>query len=212
MILKFESIYNAVFENRLVRYFLRFVPSLQELVMLGKILFHLKEKRPDGGWRFERIIIDAPATGHAITFFSVPKVIIDTVPPGALANDAKWMHEYLIDPAMTAAVLVSLPEDMPVNETIELARALRERIGIQPQAVVLNGFIAERFSSADLAQLPPGDLVELARVHQSRAALSMAAAQRLNALKLPLTIVPRLYTPAFGRTAVEEVSRLVDAP
>src|SRR5205085_9640327 len=130
MILKFESIYNAVFENRLVRYFLRFVPSLQELVLLGKILFHLKEKRPDGSWRFERIVIDAPATGHALTFFSVPTVNIDTVPPGALANDAKWMHEYLTEPSMTAAVLVSLPEEMPVNETIELASALNERVQI----------------------------------------------------------------------------------
>ena len=83
MILRFESIYSAVFENRLVRYFLRFIPSLQELVLLGKILFHLQEKRPDGSWRFDRIVIDAPATGHAITFLSVPQVIIDTVPPGA---------------------------------------------------------------------------------------------------------------------------------
>ena len=44
MMLKFESIYSAVFENRVVRYFLRFIPSLQELVLLGKILFHLREK------------------------------------------------------------------------------------------------------------------------------------------------------------------------
>ncbi len=212
MILKFESIYNAVFENRLVRYFLRFVPSLQELVMLGKILYHLKEKRPDGGWRFERIIIDAPATGHAITFFSVPKVIIDTVPPGALANDAKWMHEYLIDPTMTAAVLVSLPEEMPVNETLELAAALKDRVQIRPQAVVLNGFIPERFAAGDLAALPTPELLDVGRVHQSRAHLSMTAAERLNTLKLPLTIVPRVFTPTFGRAAIEEVSRLLGAP
>ncbi len=54
MILKFESIYSAVFENRVVRYFLRFIPSMQELVLLGKILYHLREKRSDGSWRFER--------------------------------------------------------------------------------------------------------------------------------------------------------------
>ena len=179
--------------------------------MLGKILYHLKEKRADGGWRFERIIIDAPATGHAITFFSVPKVILDTVPPGALANDAKWMYEYLIDPAMTAAVLVSLPEEMPVNETIELAAALKDRVQITPQAVVLNGFIPERFSEGDL-KLLPFELLDLAHVHQSRARLSMSAAQRLSTLKLPLTIVARLFTPTFGRAAVEEVSRLMEAP
>ncbi len=206
MILKFESIYNAVFENRLVRYFLRFVPSLQELVMLGKILFHLKEKRPDGSWRFERIIIDAPSTGHAITFFSVPKVILDTVPPGALATDAKWMREFLVDPAMTAAVLVSLPEEMPINETIELAAALTDRVQIRPQAVVINGYIPMRFSTTDIEQLPVGELRDLALVHQARAKLSVSAADRLNALGYPLYVVPRLFTPTFGRAAIEEVS------
>src|SRR4051812_44927049 len=65
MILKFKTVYRAVFENRVVRYFLRFIPSLAELVMLGKVLFHLQEQRPDGSWRFERIVMDAPPTGHA---------------------------------------------------------------------------------------------------------------------------------------------------
>ncbi len=206
MTLKFESIYNAVFENRLVRYFLRFVPSLQELVILGKILFHLKEKRPDGSWRFERIIIDAPSTGHAITFFSVPKVVLDTVPPGALANDARWMREFLVDPSMTAAVLVSLPEEMPINETIELAAALKDRVQIQPQLVVVNAFIPMRFSAADIEQLPRGALQELALAHQARARLSLSAVQRLEALGTPVLKVPRLFTPTFGRAAIEEIS------
>ena len=211
MILKFESIYNAVFENRLVRYFLRFVPSLQELVMLGKILFHLKETRPDGGLRFERIIIDAPSTGHAITFFSVPRVILDTVPPGALATDAKWMRECLIDPKVTAAVLVSLPEEMPINETIELDAALKNRVQIQPQAVVLNGFIPSRFSPADLEQLPAGELRDLAHAHQARAQLSLSATDRLKALGHPFVVIPRLFKPTFGRAAIEEVARYLGA-
>lgn len=84
MTLKFKTVYRAVFENRVVRYFLRFLPSLQELVLLGKILFHERERNPGGAPRFDRIIVDAPATGHAITFFSVPQVLVDTVPAGPL--------------------------------------------------------------------------------------------------------------------------------
>jgi anion-transporting ArsA/GET3 family ATPase len=120
MILKFESLYSAVFENKAVQYFLRFIPSLQELVLLGKILYHLKEKLPDGRWRFERIIIDAPATGHAVTFFSVPQVLVDTLPAGTMAGEATWMRDFLVDPKVTTVVLVSLPEELPVNETLEL--------------------------------------------------------------------------------------------
>lgn len=207
MILRFESIYNAVFENRLVQYFLRFVPSLQELVLLGKLLFHLKEKRPDGSNRFDRIVVDAPATGHAITFLSVPQVILDTVPPGPLAEDAKWMRDYLVDPLITAAVLVSLPEDMPVNETLELSKALRERVHLERQAVVLNGFIPPRFEAGELAALAgSAPLAELARVHELRAQMSAEAKQRLEALGAPMGLVPRLYPTRFGRKSVEEIA------
>ena len=208
MILKFESIYNAVFENRLVRYFLRFIPSLAELVMLGKILFHLREQRPDGTFRFERIVIDAPATGHAISFLSVPQVIIDTVPPGQLSKEAEWMRDLLVDPGVTAAILVTLPEDMPVNETLELYRALQERVHVRAQAVVLNGFIGPRFDSTDLEQLAPYPaLVGPTRAHEGRAQLSAHLLQKLTSeLKLPVQPVPRLYLQAFGREAIEQVA------
>jgi anion-transporting ArsA/GET3 family ATPase len=62
MTLKFERLYDAVFENKVVKNFLKFIPSLQELVLLGKILFHAREMRADGTPRFERIIIDGPAS------------------------------------------------------------------------------------------------------------------------------------------------------
>lgn len=206
MLLKFESIYNAVFENRVVRYFLRFIPSLQELVLLGKILFHLREKRPDGSWRFDRIVIDAPATGHAITFFSVPQVIIDTVPPGAMSTDATWMRDLLIDPKTTAVVLVSLPEELPVNETLELAEALKTKVKMTSKLVVLNGFIPERFSEADIASVQSEPLKAVAATHEARAKLSVASEERLKTLGLPVVIVPRLFLPEFGRAAVEQVA------
>lgn len=207
MLLKFESIYSAVFENRVVRYFLRFIPSLAELVMLGKILFHLKEKRPDGRWRFDRIIIDAPATGHAITFLSVPQIILDTVPPGAMSEEATWMRDVLIDPKSTGVVLVSLPEDMPVNETIELHAALKERVKMTSTLVVLNGFIPERFE-----QLPEGlspALADVAAQHTARAKLSVASLEKLRTLGLPVIPVPRMFTPEFGRHAIEQVAQIL---
>lgn len=209
MVLKFESIYSAVFENRVVRYFLRFIPSLQELVLLGKILFHLKEKRPDGSFRFDRIIVDAPATGHAITFLSVPQVIIETVPPGAMSSDAAWMRDFLVDSATTAAVLVSLPEELPVNETLELCAALRTRVKLTPQLVVLNGFIPERFTEEERASIQSPALGELMRSHHGRAVLSATSQQTLSRLGLPIVPVPRIFTPDFGRAAVEKIAVLL---
>ena len=208
MIVKFESIYNAVFENRLVRYFLRFIPSLQELVLLGKILFHVKEQRPDKSWRFDRIVIDAPATGHAITFLSVPQVLLNTVPPGALANDARWMRDFLVDETLTAALLVSLPEDMPVNETIELYAALKDRVKIKPQAVVLNSFVGPRFTDEEVASLSRQNAAhDFVAAHRVREHLSSSAFVRLKGLGLPVICLPRVHTPAFDRAALETLAQ-----
>src|SRR5262249_1662707 len=152
MRLRLETIYKAVCENRFVRYFLRFIPSLQELVMLGKALYHLEEKLPDGTQRFDRLVMDAPATGHAISFLSLPAVLSETVPPGAMHREVGQMRALLEDEAVTAVALVTLPEEMPVNETLDLAAALVQR-KLHPQVVVLNAFTAARFANADLAAL-----------------------------------------------------------
>ncbi len=208
MLLKLESIYKAVFENRFVRYFLRFIPSLQELVMLGKILYHLREKLPDGEPRFEVIVMDAPATGHAISFLSVPRVIIDTVPPGAMAREAKVMRDLLEDEKTTAAVLVSLPEEMPVNETIELCGELRSRIRVNPRAVVLNSFTPSRFTEADLKALSrTPSLLRLAESHNQLAQSSAQFRRRLESeLHLPLLPIPRLSGQKPGRESIESIA------
>jgi anion-transporting ArsA/GET3 family ATPase len=77
--IRLERVYRAVFENRMVRYFLRFIPSLAETVMLGKVLWHVRQPpgSPDG---FQSVVVDAPATGHALTFLGVPRALLTTCP------------------------------------------------------------------------------------------------------------------------------------
>lgn len=204
MTVKYERVYKTVFENRLVRYFLRFIPSLQELVLLGKVLHHVREKDAKGQYRFDHVFLDAPATGHAVSFLKVPQVLIDTVPPGPLANDATWMRDLLVDPKVTAAVLVSLPEEMPVNETLELARALATEVKVRPQAVVLNQFTPARFSAAEVLALEKmPSLRARAEDHAGRQKMSTDAARTLAQLGLPLVEVPQLFLPHFDRAAVE---------
>lgn len=209
MKLRFKSVYKAVFENRFARYFLRFVPSLQELVMLGKILYHVQEKQPDGQWRFDVVVMDAPATGHAISFLSVPQVLLDTVPPGPLATEAEKMRDLLVDRDVTAAVLVALPEEMPVNETLDLGAALKKRVKVRPEVVVLNGFIAPRFAAGDLKALEESKaLWPLAKAHFERARMSADAQHKLEqGLKLPVIPVPRLFVPKFERAAIEQIAQ-----
>src|SRR5262249_17069603 len=211
-ILKFESIYKAVFENRLVSYFLRFIPSVQELVMLGKILCDVEERLESGELKYQRVVVDAPATGHAISFFSIPRVLINTVPPGRLSREAERMRLVLEDPQITTSILVALPEEMPVNETIDLAAALKERAHVQANLVVLNGYVDERFTTGDIEALAAFPSLQHAAIqHRAESAASSAFSRRLaDALKLPVLAVPRLFIYPFGRGAVDAVAKTLE--
>jgi len=217
MILKFKAIYNAVFENRLVRTFLRAVPSLAHLVMLGKILFHVAEQLPDGRPRYDLVVLDAPASGHGSMFLRLPQVLATSLPPGPLAREARQMHQTLVDPRTTTVALVTLPESMPVNETIELNRELRDVAGIRPAALFLNGYLQARFSASEHERLatapePLRPLAQTVLTREARAGRSERWARRLAVdTELSPNIIPFLFTRRFGRAQVEQVSRIVES-
>ena len=143
MILKFKSVYEMVFENRVTRAFVRAIPGLDDYALLGKAWFHTQEeKRGKPVW--DTVVFDMPASGHSISMLRVPWVIVDTVPEGPLTRDARTVKELLCDPKRTAAVLVTLAEEMPVNEAIELEDKLTA-LGIVPQHVVCNQIYPKHF-------------------------------------------------------------------
>lgn len=204
-----ERVYRAVFENRLVRYFLRFIPALAETVMLGKVLWHLRQW-PDAPGGFDRIVLDLPATGHALALLGVPHSLVSALPSGPMSTEADWMLELLTDPAITSAVLVSLPEELPVNETLELAQALRGRLKVRIGAVVLNQSVESRFGPGDLGALSrrPG-LTALAQAYEEDARRTEESVERLRTIDAPLVQLPRLVSPALGRAELESLGEVL---
>jgi len=204
MVLKYESIYRAVFENRWTQQLLRFIPSLQELVLLGKLLHHAREKMPDGQHRFDKIIVDAPATGHVTRLLTLPAVLLNTVPPGALAEDAQWMKALLQAPT-TAALLVSLPTEMAVQETLELHCALTTEAQIDVAALLLNRFVPPLFSKNELehpALKNQHPLLQLAQQQDALAQESNLAFARLSQLEIPAFKLPHLPFSKPARNAL----------
>ncbi len=197
--IRLERVYRAVFENRMVRYFLRFIPALAETVMLGKVAWHVRQW-PDAPGGFDRIVVDLPATGHALTLLGVPRSLLSALPSGPMATEAGWMHDLLTDPVVTSAVLVSLPEELPVNETLELAQALRGDLKIGVGAVVLNQAVRSRFGAADVAAVSgrPG-LTALVQTYEEDAQRTEQAMERLRAVDAPLVQLRRLVTPEVQR-------------
>ena len=219
MVLRFKTIYDAVFENRLVRYFLRVVPALAELVMLGKILHEAKAEER-GRPRWDLVVVDAPATGHAVQLLRVPSALVDTIPGGPLRHDAEWMEALLVDPARTSLAIVTLPEEMPVNEAIDLDAQVRGVLGIHRGALFVNAMPPARFGAEEVARLaaladagpPLGPAARAARLQAIRAEQAARYLERARAaLDLPATVIPLLPEPQWGLRAVEAVAAAIAA-
>ena len=110
-----------------MRYFTAAAPGLDELTIMGKIEFLRRESRvgPNGP-PFDLLIFDAPATGHGLAFFNVPRTAMSMTRMGPLHAKAERMWRLLSDPARTALNIVTLPEEMSVNEAIDLRHGRRD--------------------------------------------------------------------------------------
>src|SRR5262249_49456344 len=149
--------------------FLRAIPGLDEYSLLGKVWFHTTEEKK-GKPVWDTVVFDMPASGHSISMLRVPWVIVDTVPEGPLTRDARTIKALLSDPKRTATILVTLAEEMPVNEAVELEGKLTQ-LGIIPQHLIANQIYPDRFPAGSpvervldalVAHPGPSPLIELA--------------------------------------------------
>jgi Mrp family chromosome partitioning ATPase len=107
-------------------------PGIDDIVVLGKI----KQLERSGEW--DVIVVDGPAAGHAITFLTSAAGLLDAVRGGPVRAQAQDVVDLLGDPARCQVVLVTLPETTPVNEVVETAYALEDRVGVRLGPVVVN--------------------------------------------------------------------------
>ena len=109
------------------------VPGMKDILILGKV--KQLERRDD----LDLLVLDAPAAGHAITFLHAAQSLLDSVSVGPINAQARDVMEMLTDPARCQVILVTLPEETPVNELTETAYALEDKVGVQLGPVVVNG-------------------------------------------------------------------------
>jgi anion-transporting ArsA/GET3 family ATPase len=120
-------------------------PGVREILTVGKIGWEVRERH------YDLVVVDAPATGHIVGQLTAPQAINDLVRVGQVREQTGWLADLLADPATTGLVVVTTPEEMPVNETIELVNKVRTETRIDVAAVVVNRVLPELFSGADEA-------------------------------------------------------------
>ncbi len=219
LVLHSRALFKTLFDNRYVRSFLRAVPGMQEWAMLGKAWWHTTERRPDGAFKYDVVILDAPATGHGLDMLRVPKVILDVAPQGLLRRDAERAWTLFGDPKTSAIVLVTVPEEMPTTETIELANALGE-MGLPVGRVIVNGVLPPLFSKDERAALeavrvePPYSRADaLLLAARERAARERTQSESLNRLSRELPVspsfLPLLTEDAAKPEAIRQLAKRV---
>src|SRR5580698_1278462 len=114
-------------------------PGVREILTVGKLCYEVRERN------YDLVVVDAPASGHIIGQLAAPQAINNLVKVGLIRSQTDWMLDILSDPAITGLVAVCTPEEMPVNETIELAVRVREETTVQLSAVVVNRGLPELF-------------------------------------------------------------------
>lgn len=127
----------AAVSNRLARLFFRTAPSMYELSVLYRIK-SLMDAKEGGRHKYDTIIVDLPATGHAITFLGVPETANKVLRVGSVAEMSAELAAQLRDPKITDLVIVCIPEEMPVNESIELHEAAHDKLGLQAEVIFIN--------------------------------------------------------------------------
>jgi anion-transporting ArsA/GET3 family ATPase len=152
--IKIKPIYDLMFKNRIFTYFAAATPGLRELVTIGKVweLAQL-DRRVKRGAKYDLVIVDAPATGHGIGILRTPKTFGDIARVGPIKRQADAIYEFITDSDLTSVCAVAWPEEMPVNETLDLRRSLHEELDLDLDRVFMNGLYPELFSDDEAATL-----------------------------------------------------------
>jgi anion-transporting ArsA/GET3 family ATPase len=129
---------DAAMRSAAIRRFLAAAPTFPEMGVLYRLLDLVRAKRRDGSPEHEMIVVDLPATGHALALAQIPQSLLRVIPAGPIAAAVREGLSLLMDPQQTGAVVVTLPETLPVSEAIELVR------GIQHHEIPLAQVIVNR--------------------------------------------------------------------
>lgn len=128
-------------------------PGVTEFLVLERLLDWIEAGGSGRRRKHDLIIVDAPATGHAIRLLRTPLQFARMVSGGPIGSSARRQLDLLADHERTCAVLVSLPDEMAVNETVEAHQALSADLGIRLARPVLNRVFPRRFSAIEARQV-----------------------------------------------------------
>jgi len=198
-------------------------PGVREILTVGKVVWEVREAH------WDLVVVDASATGHIVGQLTAPQAINELVQVGAIRQQTDWLVEILADPVRTGLVIVATPEEMPVNETIELAERLGQETVVDLAAVVVNRVLPELFGRAEeevfdriadggeLADAVGADVSSIVEGARLAVTLRRSRAEHLDHLRdalppeLPLLYLPYLFVRSHGMRSTRQAAEALGA-
>jgi anion-transporting ArsA/GET3 family ATPase len=201
-------------------------PGVKEILVVGKLAYEVREDH------YDIVVVDASASGHIVGQLAAPQAIKELVKVGLVRDQTGWMIDILSDPARTGVVIVATPEEMPVNETLELSARLRDETTVDLAAVVVNRVLPELFTRGEeevfralrepaavgaLARAVDGPVEPLLDGAELAVKLRRTRAEHLGALRegLPAGVemlyVPELFQRTHGVRATGQIAEALGA-
>jgi anion-transporting ArsA/GET3 family ATPase len=223
LVIPVKRLLSSVFASKIYQYFVAAAPGLKELMSVGKIWYEAT-RTENGQAAWDAIVVDAPATGHGLQVLRMPEAARQTFGAGLVQREATKIMDLLRDPQTTAVHLVTLAEEMPVAETLEMHAELRE-LGLPLGAAIVNRLHRRRFARETLARLEAargrpvderallGAVAACAAEESGWAAINAGHLARLRSALADLQLVelPFLFVEEFDRAEVELLSAQLEA-
>lgn len=127
-LLKIESLYKLFFENPVSRSLIQVAPGLHELALLGKMTSSPRKHGPP--MRYDQIVLDSFSTGHFLSLLRAPAALNEAVPFGPMGEQTKGIDKWIRNPDFTEVHIVTLAEELPITEGIELFQQLKKEFNI----------------------------------------------------------------------------------
>jgi anion-transporting ArsA/GET3 family ATPase len=196
-------------------------PGVKEILTVGKVTWEARERH------YDLVVVDASPTGHIVGQLEAPQAINELVQVGMVRQQTGWLIDVLSDPDRTGLVIVTTPEEMPVNETIELSGRIETETNVNLAAIVVNRVLPELFArgeeevferletpahAAALSSTIGADVTPILQAADLAVTMRRTRAGHLDRLRehvdpsVPMLYVPYLFMRAHGMRTTRQIA------
>jgi anion-transporting ArsA/GET3 family ATPase len=199
-LLKIESLYRLFFENKISQTLINIAPALPELAVLGKVTSGPRRHGPAS--KYDLIVVDSPSTGHFLSLLRAPKGMAAAVQFGPMGEQSRSIIKTLLDPQVCEYLIVTLPEELPLQESLELYETLKSEFSLKPK-LILNRYLQTSLKSENLS----AEAEDFSKYFHVLLKRQEQIIQKLSELKIKPEIIPWI----FGLDPLQFVEEVAEA-